>query len=276
MATLPDPTEAATLPVFLRYIAWDMIRIPYPALVLMAALCAAPRVLSADATPDSASTLIIRGGAFDTERSVPAFSEEHRESRRDGKHVATFSLFKAPDGKAMAQRSLDFSRFPLKPDYVFKDLRNGYEEGALAQGAAIRVYFRDSTRAPTKEKRIEVPEPCVVNGGMGFFIKGNWDLLAAGKRMPFNMVVPARLDFFRFVAYADPKKTLSDKESGGRKCVAFVIEPQSSLLRMLLPTIVMYYDKASKRMVRYQGISNVTDAKGRSLRVRVDYPNLGP
>jgi hypothetical protein len=45
---------------------------------------------------------------------------------------------------------------------------------------------------------------------------------------------------------------------------------------MLLPTIVLYIDAASKRLIRYQGIVNVADAKGRSLRVRTDYPNLGP
>jgi hypothetical protein len=32
----------------------------------------------------------------------------------------------------------------------------------------------------------------------------------------------------------------------------------------------------SLRMIRYQGIVNVADPKGRSLRVLVDYPGTGP
>ena len=225
--------------------------------------------------PDSAS-ILIRGGAFDTERSAPAFSEEHRERLLRGRHVSTHSLFISPSGQTMAERTLDFSLSPLRPDYIFKDLRNGYEEGAQAREGAIRVFFRDSAQAPLREKRLKVPEPCVVNGGMGFFIRRNWTELAAGRKITFNMVVPARLDFYRFKAYVDPQRTLPEKEAGGRKHLAIAIEAQNSLLRMLIPVIVLYYDVGTKRMIRYQGISNVADAKGRSLRVRIDYPGLGP
>jgi hypothetical protein len=231
----------------------------------------------APSTPDStAATRAYRGSAFDTERNVFAYDEEHDEKFAGGKHVATRTVFQSREGKPFAERELDFHLYEFKPDYLFKDLRNGYEEGAKVEANSIKVHFKDSGKSPRREKDIQVPEPCVINGGVGEFVKKNWADLAAGKRVGFNMVVPARLDFFRFVAFADVKRTLSDKESGGRKHKAIVIEPQSSMLRMLLPTIVMYYDLKSLRLIRYLGIVNVADPKGRSLRVRVDYPGEGP
>jgi hypothetical protein len=232
--------------------------------------------INAFSDPGPASPQSYRGTAFDTERMVPAYSEEHLERFLQGKHIATQTFYTSPDGKPMAERDLDFARFPFKPDYLFKDVRNGYEEGSRVEAADIRVHFRDSAAAPMHEKSLKVPEPCVVNGGLGAFLKENWAGLAAGKRLAFNMVVPARLDYYRFVAYLDVKRALTEKEGVGRTSQAVVIEPQSSLLRMLLPTIIMHYDVKTLRLIRYQGIVNVADAKGRSLRVRVDYPGLGP
>ena len=55
------------------------------------------------------------------------------------------------------------------------------------------MHFRDSANAPWKENHFQEPEPSVVNGGIGPFLKEKWADLAAGKRLAFNMVVPARL-----------------------------------------------------------------------------------
>jgi hypothetical protein len=232
------------------------------------------------AASDTTFTAAYRGRAVDMERKTAAYVEEHREGFLAGKHVCTRTDFLGSDGKPMALRTLDFGRFDCKPDYIFRDLRNGYEEGAAvdpAKGAAeIRVHFRDSAKAPLKEKRIEVPEPCVINGGVGEFVRRRWEEIAAGKKAAFNMVIPARLDYFRFEAYVNRKYSLAPGEAKGRAYLPVVVEPKSTVLSMLLPTIVLYIDVASKRLIRYQGIVNVADAKGRSLRVLTDYPDLGP
>jgi hypothetical protein len=238
--------------------------------------CAASLAAAADTT----FTPAYRGSAYDTERNAAAYVEEHREGFVAGKHVCTRTDFLGPGGQAMAVRILDFGRFDCKPDYSYRDLRNGYEEGAAvdpARGSAdIRVHFRDSARAPLREKRIGVPEPCVINGGVGAFVRRRWQEIAAGKKVPFNMVIPARLDYFRFEAKVDRKYSLAPGEAKGRAYLPVVIEPKSAVLSMLLPAIVLYIDVATQRLIRYQGIVNVADAKGRSLRVRTDYPGMGP
>ena len=229
---------------------------------------------------DTTTTPAYRGSAYDTERQVAGYQEEHVEGFVQGKHVFTRTAFLGPDGKRIGERNLDFARFDFKPDYLYRDLRNGYEEGAQvdpSRGAAqIRVHFRDSARAPLKEKFIDVPEPCVINGGVGEFVKQRWADLSAGKKVPFNMVIPARLDYLKFVAYVDRKFAMTADETKGRPYLPVVIEPKSTVLSMLLPTIVMYEDVKTQRLIRYQGIVNVADAKGRSLRVRTDYPGVGP
>lgn len=212
------------------------------------------------------------GKAFDTERNQPAYTEERQEHFSAGKLTATETKFTSPQGKLFADLTLDFSRFPFKPDYNFKDFRNGYLEGATVSATSILAYFQDSSLAPRKEKTLVVPEPCVINGGVGEFVKANWANILAGKKIPFNLVVPARLDYYKFVAYVDMKFAVPQKGTRNLICKPIVIEPKNSLLAMLLPTIVMYYEPKTLQMIRYQGIVNIADAKGRSLRVKVDYP----
>jgi hypothetical protein len=233
--------------------------------------------LSAAGSPAQPPVKPYVGEAYDLAQGRHVYTEEHSERILAGKHVGTHSLFKNPQGLTMAERDLDFSRSLLKPDYTFKDLRNGYEEGArVGQDGKVRVYFRDSLKAPFQEKHLHVPEPCVINDGLNRFLKANWKSLEAGRRIPLNLVVPARLDFYRFVAYVDPGRVISRKEAGGRTAKAVVIEPESRFLRMVLPPLVAYYDLANLRMVRYQGLVNLNDARGKSLRVRIDYAGLGP
>ena len=224
-------------------------------------------------TSDSSSysSHLYRGQASDMERGGPAYSEEKLEKFQGGRQIGTYTKFLSPNGNPQGELRLDFDRFTYKPEYSYKDFRNGYEEGSQVQGQEIRVYFRDSARAPLKEKKLQVPEPCVVNGGVGPFLRQNLKTLEAGRRVPFNMVVPARLDYYKFVTYVDSNRALPGKSAGGRPYRAMIIEPESSLLRMLLPTIVIFFDQATLKMICYQGISNVADKKGRSLRVRVDY-----
>jgi|GEM_PF-886021 len=217
-----------------------------------------------------------RGSAFDYERKVPAYVEEHLEVFSKGKRTTSRTNFLGDNGKLFAQRDLNFSRNDFKPDYLYKDLRNGYEEGAEVGATDIRVHFRDSAHTEVHEKRIQVPEPCIINGGVGEFVRQHWSEIMAGKKVGFNMVIPARLDFFRFVAYIDHQYVLSPEEAKGRAYQPVVIEPKSSMLAMLLPVIVMYENPANQRLVAYQGIVNVADAKGRSLRVRTTYPGEGP
>src|SRR5882762_707809 len=59
------------------------------------------------------------GSAFDTERGIPAYTEEHLERFLQGKLFLSQTFYKSPDGKAIAERSLDFAHFPFKPGYLF-------------------------------------------------------------------------------------------------------------------------------------------------------------
>ena len=211
------------------------------------------------------------GEAYDLKTHEKVYTEYYQDNFTSFHKTGTYTRFEDPHGKPIVERHLDFSKSDEKPDYTFKDFRNGYEEGAQVSGNQVRMYFKESRNTALKEKSLTVPEPFVIDGGFNSFLKGNWEKLAVGEHIHFHFVAPARLDYYGFVAHEDPARVPK-----GKVAMAIVVELDNVLLRLLVSPIVILYDSSSRRMIEYQGISNINDAQGKSLKVRLIYPEMGP
>ena len=53
--------------------------------------------------------------------------------------------------------------------------------------------------------------------------------------------------------------------------VRFALEIDSLLLRLLVPGMELVYDRATRRLLRYDGISNLLDGNGENERVVVEF-----
>ena len=235
------------------------------ALCLLLAVTDAPL----SGSPDAGQALV-RGDAFDLGSGARAYSEEHRETYLAGRLLSMRTLYRDPAGTLVAERDLDFSSSSIRPAYTFKDARTGHEEGAAFAGGRIRMHYRASAAVPDKEKSLKIPEPAVIDGGFHPFLKENWSALMAGKKVSFNFVVPSRLDYFRFVAYADPAR---DPADGTQRVI--VARPENRMLRLLVEPIVARYDTASLRMLEYRGLSNLPGPDGGTQKVRLMYQEPG-
>jgi hypothetical protein len=225
-----------------------------------------------------------QGQAYEPGTSTLLYSEKFEMKVEPGSRgdqpVSLRTEYKNPAGALIAERTLNFTRHDLKPDYHLVDRRDGYEEGAEVLGkgsggksrgtAKVRVYVREKREEPLREKTLEVPEPCVIDGGFNVFIKTHWDELAAGKRVPFNFVAPARRDWFAFEALPEA----SESARGATR--TFIIQPENKALRLLVPTIRVTYDVETRRIKEYRGISNVNNSRGKSFKVHIVYPAGGP
>ena len=127
--------------------------------------------------------------------------------------------------------------------------------------------FRKSKKESLKTKSIDVPSNLVVDGGFNYYIKTNWSELVAGTTKVFNFAVPSQLDYYAFRLQKDAQ--LGDE-------IVFKMAPDSYLLRKLVDPIKVTYKISTKRMVKYEGLSNINDKKGKSYVVRIMYPKVGP
>jgi hypothetical protein len=224
-------------------------------------------VLLAASTPNRT----YRGEAYDLESRQLSYVEIQEERGVRDRPLELHTLYLNPRGQSIVERNLDFSRSATRPDYALRDLRNGYEEGAAIHGDSVRIFFRASGKSPLREKRIRIPEPFVIDGGFNGFLKENWDKLVQGRRMRFYFVAPSRLDYYAFSV-----RGVSNPSSVKETEQTFAIEPDNAFIRIFVKPILVTYDPSSRRMLRYQGISNISDAYGKSFKVRLIYPEAGP
>jgi hypothetical protein len=55
-----------------------------------------------------------------------------------------------------------------------------------------------------------------------------------------------------------------------------VIRPEKAALRLLVPPIVVTYDRVTHRVTEYRGISKVNNSRGKNFKIRIEYPAGGP
>lgn len=207
------------------------------------------------------------GYAYHENNDSLLYTEEFTDRFIDGKHFETLTDYFDPGHRKIAQRLLDFRKSRYAPDFTTEDLRTGYLEGAEIVGDKVRLFNRKDKSSKVNEKLMRIPEPLVVDGGFNKFIKANWGDLEKGDVVIFHFAVPARLDYFTLRAVK--------MESTGTE-MKVKVEPDKALLRWVASPIIIQYSKDTRRIMSYQGQSNISDENGNNFAMRLVYPKKGP
>ena len=231
------------------------------AVLAAAALSPAP----AGSVPGRETVKEVVSNAYDRATGQYIYSEYHREFYRNGKHLYSIVEYRSPT-QVLARKTIDFSRSRQAPDFRLEDLRTGYVEGAAAVPGGYRFFTRQDRDGAMEEKVLAIPDPAVIDGGFDYFIRDNFDRLARGEWMPVNFGAANRKDFFRFNIY----KT-AESEADGRRVMLLQVEANNVILKQLVDPIKLVYDVQSRRLLSFQGVSNINDENGRNYRTRIDF-----
>ncbi len=212
-----------------------------------------------------------RGNAYDLDTGKFIYSENHAEHWSNGKHIYSVVTYRDASGKAIARKRITFTENPVQPTFEMKDLRDGYVEGAKRLSSdRYRFYKKSSESAQLQEGVVQASRPAVIDGGFDYYIRRNFDSLAAGKAHTVNFAVPARLAYYSFRV-----SKVKDLTIGDRSAVMFQFAPQNFILRQLVKPLYVSYDRETKRLLVYSGYTNIDDGSGSSnyeARIVFDYP----
>jgi len=211
--------------------------------------------------------LSYQGIATDLKSDQFYYLEEHKETIDHHVLRQTTIQYKDSSGKLIAMKVIDYSENKVTPAFEQNDYRDGYTEGVSYAGDKLVFKFRKNKKESLRTKSINKPDNLVVDGGFNYYIKGNWAALAAGKTKVFNFAVPSQLDYFGFRLYKDSQQ--NDE-------IVFKMEPDNYVLRKLVDPIKVTYKVSTKRIIKYEGLSNINDKKGKSYLVKIMYPKVGP
>lgn len=186
------------------------------------------------------------------------YREQHEVVEREGIPVRAVTTYYDRDGKKLGELDSDFSRSAFAPNYDFQDLRAHKRESAQVLSGAVLLSYAG------ERKKLEVPsgETLVLGQGLHHFARLNLDRLALGP-VSVRFAVPSRLDTYSF--------RIRPMEGTDARRVRLRIEIDSWLLRQFAPHIEVLYDRQTRHLLEYRGVSNLEAPDGSTQKVVIQY-----
>lgn len=209
------------------------------------------------------------GRAYDLKTGAYLYSDNHEEYYNNGKHMFSKILYKDASGKVFGSKYIEFKNNPELPTFKTEDFRDGYTEGADVKGKQVRLFAKRKTEDELQERTYTPKTPAVMDGGFDYFVRNNWDQLAAGERMRFHFVAPIQLDDYQFAV-----EKVREGDWKGRKALYLKLEIDNFILKKVVNPFLLVYDFQTRRILQFDGLSNINDENGKSLKVKItyDYP----
>lgn len=208
------------------------------------------------------------GLARDPDTNALLYREHHLVRRIDGVPSERLVLYRCADGTAFARKRVDYRRSAQAPEFSLEDARMGYGEGLRRRGGADIVWVRDgSDRAERSASLPGAAARLVADAGFDEFIRQQWTTLMAGGSVPLRFAVPSRLESLGFKL-----SRVGQATHAGEAAEVFRLR-LGGVLGWVAPHIDVAYGRDSRRLLRFEGLSNLREDDGRSqLSARIDFP----
>jgi hypothetical protein len=174
-------------------------------------------------------------------------------------------VYACPDGAAFARKTIEDEGNAQAPDFDMRDGRSGYREGVRGSGNARTIYVQRTPDQDEKSAPLELPADGVIDAGFDTYVRRHWDALARGDTLRFSFLVPSRRTFYAF--------DLARVDSASNASQLTVRLSLGAWYSFLAPSIDVTYDRATRRLLRFVGMSNVRDTNLKNLDVRIEFPH---
>lgn len=218
---------------------------------------AATILVLASVTASAAETWT--GHAIFADGGAPAYDEIHYLLGDERLVVYT-----CPDGQPFARKTISETSNAQAPDFSLLDARWGYREGVRGAGASREIFVQRKSELAEKSAPLDLPADGVIDAGFDAFVRKHWDALARGDSLRFEFLVPSKRVFYAF-----------DLASVRKESDATTLTLRLALgawYAFLAPHIDVTYDRATRRLLRFAGMSNIRDENLKNLDVHIEFP----
>lgn len=185
--------------------------------------------------------------------------ERNRESceTRSGKELVRYL---DPAGREFGTKTI-VHRDGTLPEVRLAQKVPDREVEVRIRGSYAMTTLRD--KGKTRSARVELPQGAVFDAGIDVWIASRLEGIAAGEKPLVPILLP---EFGRVLVFE-----ARSLEGADRGEVRVELVPRSRILRFLADPLVATYDRATGRLVAYEGVSDIKDADGRNHDVRLRY-----
>lgn len=226
----------------------------YPVFGFLGALTFSSLIAADDSTPMThLQSVDAIGEAYDLQTQEKLYSEYH-----DYQGEQHRVIYLDPEGDIIADKQIDYSNGLATPNFT-KVIRGSDQVAIDWKNEKISI-----TKNPGKQKIIKAKTPLVIDAGFDHYVRQNWDKLIAGEKLSFYFPLPNRQTLAKLqIAKSTCTYTSSDQ--------CFELNVSNWLLKMLIAPIELGYQPQTQKLMRYRGLSNISDEQGNGFVVDIHY-----
>jgi len=195
-------------------------------------------------------------------KGILEYVEYHTVKYQNGKVSESQTIYYDANKNKIGELISDYSFGPQFGSYDFRDIRAQYQDGAKVEQDRIGLFRKKKPKYDSEEKYIAKEKDQIVGQGFHQFIVRDLEKIAQGEVFHIRLVLPSRLDQYEF-------RIRKRKINGDTLYIRLEID--NWLLRMFAPHVDAEYDLKTRRLLRYEGISNLEDASGKHKKVTITY-----
>jgi len=217
--------------------------------------------LSVGAFPEGAQGERFIGKAVNGNGALE-YIEHHYLEYENGKISESRTIYYDPHNRKIGYLISEYSQGPQFGSYDFKDFRAEYQDGAKVTPRGIQLFKKNGSEDDAEEIYLPRDTGQIVGQGIHHFIVHNLDAISRGETIEVKMVLPSRLDQY----------DLRIRKLNLEGDTLYVrVEIDNWFLRLFAPHMDCEYDMKTRRLLRYEGISNLTDGSGKHAEVVITY-----
>lgn len=196
-----------------------------------------------------------------------SYVEKHKlQMNKDGEVLIADTTYESSDGKLLAKMSSDFSSSLTAPAHFIENLIDGNRHGIRYENSELVLFNQDKDKKEETKKVSQKNKDIKFVGcqGLNYFILQNLDDVIAKKKIKVRFLIPGLLDYYDF--------ELEYKKQDDSGNVDFELHADSFFIRLFAPTFYLTYNKNTKRLISFDGLSNIKDPKSNKLQVvKINY-----
>ena len=217
----------------------------------------------------SAAEKNLYGKAYDQKEQKVLYHEVHRIVSDDrGFVVYLETKYLDSNLKEFGSLRSDFKKSSFVPNSVLNDSRLKRKETLTLVGDKAEIEVSIDGKG-AKKKSITVAENSVAGQGFNNFILKNFDDLMAAQDKKVEFIFVQILDYFNFTASRVGKSAYED-------IVSFKIAMSSFFMKAFAEPIMLKYDKKTKSLAEFRGLSNLNSDKNEKQNVVIKYSESPP
>lgn len=200
---------------------------------------------------------VVVGEAFDIKNNVLLYREFHYYSNSDMNHRV---IYRDPLDHLMVTKDIRYHTGLVTPEYSLTVANKSEKVSVVWYQGQLKFQRNDENF-----QLLKVSEPLVVDAGFDHYIRDNWKPLSNGETLEFYFPLVKRSTMAKLRVKSEDCTYSSVTD------ICYRLEVSNWLLRLLVSPIELGYNRDSKLLSRYRGLSNIEDDNGDGMVVDIHY-----